>query len=229
MADHGTYDDSIREAMADLTNGHSRNAALERALATVTTSAVGLVDGVDFADVMVIREGRAQSVSATVEPMLAELDAVQITLRQGPCLEAAVGGAMIRCTDLREDSRWPGYAAAAVAAGVHSMLSFQLATGPHGVGALNMFGLDPRDVDPAAEAIGALLATVATVALMTTARREGQFEVALASRDVIGQAKGILMNHFKVDATRAFEMLKSVSQNENTPLRSVAQQIIDRF
>ncbi len=231
MADHGTYDDSIREAMADLTNGHSRNAALERALATVTTSAVGLVDGVDFADVMVIREGRAQSVSATVEPMLAELDAVQITLRQGPCLEAAVGGAMIRCTDLREDSRWPGYAAAAVAAGVHSMLSFQLATGPHGVGgAEHVRSGPPRDVDPpAAEAIGALLATVATVALMTTARREGQFEVALASRDVIGQAKGILMNHFKVDATRAFEMLKSVSQNENTPLRSVAQQIIDRF
>lgn len=228
MADHGTYGESIRRAMADLTHGHARNAALERALATVTNSAVELIDGVDFADVMVISEGRAQSVSATVEPMLAELDAVQITLRQGPCLEAAVGGAMIRCTDLREDSRWPGYATAAVAAGVHSMLSFQLATGPHGVGALNMFGLDPRDVDPAAEAIGALLATVATVALMT-AHREGQFEMALASRDVIGQAKGILMNHFKVDATRAFEMLKSVSQNENTPLRSVAQRIIDRF
>jgi len=47
--------------------------------------------------------------------------------------------------------------------------------------------------------------------------------------NVIGQAKGILMTHFEVDSTRAFEMLKSVSQNENTPLRSVAEQIVDRF
>ncbi|MEU0494692.1 ANTAR domain-containing protein [Mycobacterium sp. NPDC006124] len=111
---------------------------------------------------------------------------------------------------------------------MHSMLSFQLATAPHGVGAPNMFGLDPRVEDPVAEAIGALLATLATVALMT-AQREEQIERALASRDVIGQAKGLLMNHFEVDATRAFEMLKTVSQNENTPLRSVAEKIIDRF
>jgi transcriptional regulator with GAF, ATPase, and Fis domain len=228
MADLGAYDDSIRKAMADLTRGHARDTALERALTTVTTSAVDLIEGVDFADIMVIDDGRAQSVGATVVPMLAELDAVQVSLQQGPCLEAAVGGAMIRCTDLREDTRWPGYAAAAVDAGVHSMLSFQLATAPHGVGALNLFGLDPRAEDPASEATGALLATLATLALMT-AHREEQFETALASRDVIGQAKGILMNHFTIDATRAFDMLKSVSQNDNTPLRSVAQNIIDTF
>ena len=225
MSNHGPYDESIRAAMAELMSGHAKDTALTRSLASVTRSAVALVDGVDFADVMVVKDGRATSVSPTV-PMLIELDSVQVTLKQGPCLAAAVGGAMVRCTDLRFDSRWPGYAAAAVKSGVYSMLSYQLETARNGVGALNMFGLDPRAVDPAAEAIGALLATIATVALMT-ADKQDQFETALASRDVIGQAKGILMNHFKVDAVHAFDMLKSLSQADNIPLKVIAQQILD--
>ena len=89
-----------------------------------------------------------------------------------------------------------------------------------------MFGLDPRVVDPAAEAIGTLLATLATVALMVDESQE-QFASALASRDVIGQAKGMLMGHFKTDAARAFEMLKKMSQTSNVPVRTIARQVID--
>lgn len=225
MAARGVHDDSIRKAMADLVSGHSKDTALERSLATVTAGAVELVDGVDFADVMVIKEDQMRSVTPTA-PLLLELDSAQVNLRQGPCLEAAIGGAMIRCTDLRTDVRWPKYAAVAVGAGVHSMLSFQLMTADNGIGALNMFGLDPRDVDPAAEAIGAMLATMATVALMVADSQE-QFVVALSSRDLIGQAKGMLMNHFKIDAVRAFEMLKELSQSSNIPVRIIAQQIVD--
>jgi transcriptional regulator with GAF, ATPase, and Fis domain len=221
------YDDSIRAAMAALTGGHAKDTALEQSLSSLTAAAVELVDGVDFADIMVMNDGKARSVSPTV-PLLVELDAVQVNLQQGPCLTAAISGAMIRCTDLREDTRWPQYAAAAVDAGVHSMLSFQLDTGQNGAGAMNMFGLDPRGVDPAAEAIGALLATMATVALMVADTHQ-HFDSALASRDLIGQAKGMLMNHFKVDSTRSFAMLKELSQTSNTPLRTVAQQIVDSF
>ena len=184
MADRGEYDDAIRRAMTELTEGHGDDTALERSLTAVTTGAVDLIDGVDFADVMVLNYGRVRSV--TTVPLLVELDALQVELQEGPCLAAAVGGAMVRCTDLREEPRWPRYAAAAVAAGVHSMLSFRLDTRHHGSGALNTFGLDPRVVDPAAEAIGTLLATLATVALMVDESQE-QFASALASRDVIGQ------------------------------------------
>ena len=190
----------------------------------MTTSAVELMDGVDFADIMVMNEGRG-SRSARPQSDAYHLDAAQVGLEQGPCLAAATSGAMIRCADLREDPRWPEFAAAAVAAGVRSTLSFQLATRQHG--AVHLFGRTPA-ASPEAETIGALLATLATVALMTADRQE-QFETALASRDVIGQAKGILMNHFKIDATRAFEALRSVSQNDNTPLRNVAQEIIASY
>ena len=226
MAARGEYDDSMRSAMAELTRNFASDTALERTLTGVTTAAVELIEGVDYADVMLIGgKGQLQSLTPTV-PLLTELDAVQVRLQQGPCLEAAVSGAMIRCTDLREDSRWPGFAAAALAAGVHSMLSFQLHTDHDHLGALNLFGRAPRQVNPAAEAIGALLAALATVAVMT-AEKDRQFRTALASRDLIGQAKGILMNTYKVDAIRAFDMLKALSQDSNTPLRTIAQQIID--
>jgi transcriptional regulator with GAF, ATPase, and Fis domain len=224
MAVHGEHDETLRLTMKGLARGFAKDTALERTLSSVTAAAVDLVDGVDYADVMVLAEGRIRSLSPT-SPMLTELDAVQLRLQQGPCLQAAVGDPMIRCTDLRDDSRWPGFAAAAVAVGVHSMLSFRLYTDHNGVGALNLFGRAPRVVNPAAEAIGALLATLAAVALIT-ADKQQQFDSALASRDAIGQAKGILMNQFKVDAVRAFEMLQKLSQDGNTPLRSIAEQLI---
>jgi AmiR/NasT family two-component response regulator len=56
-----------------------------------------------------------------------------------------------------------------------------------------------------------------------------QFESALASRDLIGQAKGILMNEFSVDAVRAFEMIVKQSQNNNVRVAVIAQQIIDAY
>ena len=216
---------NVHDSMAGLTRNFLGDTVLKQTLTSITTAAVELVDGVDYADVMIVGEGQSWSLTPTVA-LLTDLDAVQIRLQEGPCLQAAVDGAMIRCPDLREDSRWPGFAAAAVTAGVHSMLSFQLHTPRHGLGALNLFGRAPRRIDPGAEAIGALLAALATVAVLTADKHQ-QFTAALASRDLIGQAKGILMNQHSVDATRAFDLLRSLSQDSNTPLRAIAQQIID--
>lgn len=57
-------------------------------------------------------------------------------------------------------------------------------------------------------------------------RRDQQFRAALASRDIIGQAKGRMMERFDVTAARAFEMLKLMSQNSNTPIAQVAQRVV---
>ena len=70
-----------------------------------------------------------------------------------------------------------------------------------------------------------MLATHAAITLIA-ANTQIQFESALASRDVIGQAKGILMERYKLDAGRAFALLVQLSQDTNTPLRLVAQQLI---
>jgi hypothetical protein len=211
--------------MAQLTENFATKTGPAAALASVTSSAVQLIDGVDYADVLIIADGDFTSMAPTAEVMV-ELDQLQKRLRQGPCLEAAVAEAVIWSADLRDEPRWPRFAEAATARGVHSVMSFQLYSHQSGTGALNLFGSQPRRHGAEAEAIGAMLATHAANALIA-ADRQQQFESALSTRDVIGQAKGVLMERFGVDAIQAFDLLTKLSQNSNTPVRQIAVQIVE--
>ncbi len=226
MANGADYDEQLRAAMVRLATTfpiHTNN--VQETLAGVTAAAVDLIRGVDHADILLIKENRFSSVAATA-PVAEELDAVQKRLGEGPCLQAAVAESVIRCADLREDTRWPQFAPAAIKLGVHSVLSFQLYTSKGGAGALNLLGTAPRAFSPEGEALGAVLATHAAVALAAV-NREHQFDSALASRDSIGQAKGILMERFNIDAVQAFDMLRKLSQSTNTSIRAVAGRVIE--
>jgi hypothetical protein len=134
---------------------------------------------------------------------------------------------IVRAADLVEESRWPRFCPEAVRVGVRSVLSFQLFT--HGAhrGALNLFGFEPCSFSPEAETVGAMLASHAAVALIA-ANKNRQFQSALANRDEIGQAKGMIMERFDVDALRAFELLRKLSQDSNTPLHQIARDIVAR-
>ena len=145
--------------------------------------------------------------------------------QQGPCLEAAQADSVVRSPDLRREQRWPEFVAAAIAAGVYSTLSFQLYTHHQGSGALNLLSTRAHAFDVRAETTLAMLATHAAITLIA-ADRDTQFRSALASRDIIGQAKGIIMERYKLDAGRAFALLTKLSQDSNTPLRLVAQRLV---
>jgi transcriptional regulator with GAF, ATPase, and Fis domain len=224
MAPHN-INSAIRQAMVDLTAHFATKVDIRQTLADVTATAVQLIQGVDYADVMLIDEGHFQSIAPT-DPLVTDVDKAQMRFQQGPCLQAAVADSVIRCTDLRRDERWPEFAAAAVELEIYSIMSFQLYTHRDGAGALNLLGRKPQEFDPNEEAIGAMLATHAAVALIA-ANKERQWESALATRDVIGQAKGMIMQRFDIDARQAFELLKKLSQDSNTPLRVIAQRLVD--
>ncbi|MDF2824880.1 MAG: hypothetical protein K0R68_2288 [Mycobacterium sp.] len=223
--------DSIRATMAELAANFSGPTDVPAILATVTAHAVELIDAVDIADVLVIDEHHHRSLAPT-DDLAARLDTVQVDLNEGPCLDAAVHDTTVLSTDLYSETRWPKFAAAAVQAGVHSMMSFQLYCSPKvlpdvsGRAALNLFSRSRAEFSLEDQALGAMLATHAATALIA-ADRQAQFESALASRDLIGQAKGILMERYKVDAVRAFGMMTRISQDTNTKLRDIAQQIVD--
>jgi transcriptional regulator with GAF, ATPase, and Fis domain len=224
MDDH-EYAEVLRHAMEELTKQFARPTEIDDTLRGVTASAVELIDGVESADVLLVAgPDLFRSVAATSQ-LAIEIDDFQKSLREGPCLDAAIGHPMVMCNDLREDSRWPSFAAAAVAAGVHSLMSFQLYTHNARMGALNLFGIKPDVFTVEHEAVGAMLATHAAVALIADDERL-QFQSALASRDIIGQAKGMIMERFEVDAVRAFELLKSLSQDSNTRLALVAEELV---
>jgi hypothetical protein len=73
--------------------------------------------------------------------------------------------------------------------------------------------------------LGLIFATH-TALVWNTVQREQQFRTALVSRDNIGQAKGMLMERFDIEAAGAFELLKRVSQESNTPVAQIAQRVI---
>jgi GAF domain-containing protein len=219
-------EESIRLSMHELAANFPTRIDLDVTLGSVTAAAVTLMDEVDYADVMLIRDGQARSVKPTV-PVLSQLDAVQIQLQQGPCLAAAVADSVVRCPDLSRDSRWPEFGAVAVEVGIRSMLSFQLYAHDNGsTGALNLFSQRTVSFDLETETIGAMLATHAAVAIMATNEHD-QFQSALASRDTIGQAKGILMERFQIDAVKAFVMLTRLSQQSNIPVRTIAVRVVE--
>lgn len=226
MDDHA-YADRLRAAMSELTAQFSRSTDLTTTLCRVTGAAVELVDGADYADVLLISGPDLFQSMAATNPIATDLDGVQQRFREGPCIDAAVGDIVTVSNDLSEDQRWPRFAQSATAAGVYSMLSIRLCTHNARMGALNLFARRRQAFTAAVHAPVAMLATQAAIALIAE-DKELQFRYALASRDIIGQAKGMIMERFNVDATHAFELLKKLSQDSNTRLIDVATELVAR-
>lgn len=224
--------DDIRSAMAELAANFAGHTDLVPILEAVTTQAVRLIGEVDFADILLIEGSRHRSLAATA-PIAEQLDTVQVELNEGPCLEAITDEPVVHSADFAGEQRWPHFAAAAMELGIQSMMSFHLYTYPDrtpgaitGRGALNLFSRNVGAFTVADQAVGAMLATHAAAALIAS-NRQLQFESALHSRDILGQAKGILMERFGVDAVRAFDLMTKLSQDTNTPVRVIAQRIVD--
>lgn len=172
------------------------------------------------------RSGDVRTASSTSDiPVL--LDGIQERYGAGPCLSAAWEHQLIRINDITAESRWPGFCRdVAEETLVRSILSFQLFAHTETMGALNFYAEQPEAFDDDAAELGLILATHTALA-WSMVRRDQQFRSALASRDIIGQAKGMIMERFKIDAVRAFELLKRLSQSSNTALVTVARQLVE--
>lgn len=193
----------------------------------LTDSAVKSVPGARYAGITVAaRDGSVQTASSTgLYPAL--LDKIQQSHGEGPCLSAAWEQHVIRIDDVALDERWPAYCRDAVEqTPIRSIMSFQLFADHQMMGALNFYAEQPDAFDNDAVELGLIFATHTALAWKLV-RREEQFRSALASRDIIGQAKGMIMERFKVDAVQAFELLKRLSQNSNTALAVVARQLVE--
>jgi GAF domain-containing protein len=188
--------------------------------------ATELIPGCDFADVMFIRPGGATTPVST-HPIAVALDELQARYDQGPCLTAAREQTRVLVNDLTRDDRWPVFAPQAVQRGIHSMLSFQLFLLRHDgdrLGALNLYGNRRDAFDDVAIELGEVFAVHAAAVLASAIAREGA-RSALESRDVIGQAKGILMARHQLSASDAFDLLREVSQARNVKLRALAEEV----
>jgi len=213
--------------MAELARMFATPSRVEEILAGVTSAAVELISGADMAGVLLTGKGGKCDSLVDTDAIVAKLDAIQESEKEGPCFDAATDDELvIRTNDFAADKRWPKFGPAAIELGVRSGLSFKLYSTTQTAGALNVFGSKPDTFTSESEAIGLVLASHAAAAILASRQGE-QLQSAVASRDTIGQAKGIIMERFNVDAVRAFELLRQLSQTDNTPLAAIAQRVID--
>jgi GAF domain-containing protein len=162
----------------------------------------------------------------TTGPTPRQLDELQMEMRTGPCLTAARKQIVVRVHDLAADTRWPEFRTAALDRDVASMLCLPLAVDDQVLGTLSLYGDRPHIFRDTAEPVARMLAALSAAALAESHQRE-RMERALANRDLIGQAKGILMHRLGIRADEAFEMLRAHSQHTNSKLLTVAERVVE--
>jgi hypothetical protein len=209
----------------------SSGGTVEDTLALTLGLAESVIDGCDFAGLYLMDAGTT-SVPTSTDPRVVELDTLQHGVGQGPSIDAITGKVSIYVTDLAEDPRWPQFGPPASIYGVHSLLALPLLAGAP-AGALNLYGRQPRAFSGVDQARALLLAAFAGLALSSARtheddeRRNVDLHSALITRELIGQAQGILIERERITADQAFDVLRRASQHLNVKLREVAQTLID--
>ncbi|MBJ8348962.1 GAF and ANTAR domain-containing protein [Antrihabitans sp. YC2-6] len=224
----GWTDSAMPAIMAELARRlHSDQNDYESTLATICESAKEGVPGAQDAGIT-LRIGRDEldSRGATGD-LPAAIDRLQELLKEGPCVDAAFGEPVVRVDDMSIETRWPKFGPAAAEAGVGSMLSYQLWVEDVHLGALNLYSKQLSAFDASSDAIAEPLAAHASVAI-SSAKREKQLKEALVTRDVIGQAKGMLMERYSITPEAAFDLLTKLSQETNLKLRDISARLIEQ-
>jgi GAF domain-containing protein len=171
-------------------------------------------------------------------PVAADLDQVQYNTGEGPCVHAAQlsGPGHVLSDDLATEPAWPTFGPAAAERGFHAVLATTLliAQPPQLSGALNIYSHHHHAFDDHARDLALLLATHASLALATTHAlttaelRQAHLHKAIDTRDVIGQAKGILMQRRGCTAEEAFDLLRRTSTDLNIKLAHLAHLLATR-
>ncbi len=225
----------IASAFAQMADQLYDAASYDEVFTRIAEAAVATVTGSDLASVTLREKGHYRTVGATAQKAI-DVDQEQYDVDEGPCLDAFY-------TPLVEvaafpDERWPTLGSHPMEHGIESSVSYRLGSKGPGhpdppIGSLNIYATTPAAFTPLAIEMGSLLAAHASQAASAVRERSGlehlgnQLQEALLFRDVIGQAKGILMERFKATPEDAFEMLKCSSQRLNIKLREVALRLTE--
>jgi transcriptional regulator with GAF, ATPase, and Fis domain len=181
----------------------------------------------DEAGVMLVRaRGKVETPAGTSKDV-DKAHQLQAEYGEGPCLEAIDGGEDIyTVSNTLGDERWPLWGKAAADLGFYSVVSASLHTDTRRIGSLNVYSRSVDAFDDKDAEVIKLLAGHATVAI-AAAKAKQELHEALDSRTTIGQAQGVLMQSFDIDAATAFAYMRRLSQHQNVKLVRVAESLIE--
>jgi len=204
---------------------------VEITLRAVLELSVATIEGCDFAGIFVLQGGRLTS-PVQMGQLVTDLEASQLRAESGPCLDVIAQGVPVYAEDLALDPRWPVFRAEAAELGVRSLLALRLSADGT-LGALNLYAQYPSAFGAVDRAKALVLAGLAGIALSLAkdrdedVRQAENMRHALVTRELVGQAQGILMERERITAEQAFGILRRASQHLNVKLREVAQDLVD--
>lgn len=201
---------------------------IDETLERIVGLAVEIVEGCDYAGISLLVEGRLVA-SARDDEIAKVLGQIQNDTGEGPCVAAVFDEYDVyESADLLSEQRWPRFTAAALErTDVRSALGTVLRAGGEVLGALDLYATTADAFSDEDRGLAAIFAAHAAVALRT-ARQHEQLRQAVDTRDVIGQAKGIIMARTGVDENAAFALLSDASNRMRRKLRDVARNVVDR-
>jgi len=180
-----------------------------------------------YAGVMLVHGDTVVETAAATDPLVEELDQFHAVCGEGPGLDGASELLTMRVADTRFELRWEKWARCLDERGIRSVLTARMTTGSSDLGTLNLFHSEPSAFDTDDEAVAAILARHAAVAL-ASARQAENLWLAIDARKLVGQAQGILMERFDLTAEQAFAVLLRYSQDKNLKLRAVADLLVSQ-
>ncbi|MCW2495702.1 GAF and ANTAR domain-containing protein [Jatrophihabitans sp.] len=212
------------ELIAELSNQAAGAPSVQELLERALALAIEIVPGCEQAGISVLKGGRIDT-PASVGDLAAQCDKIQERNGAGPCITALLDADTYRIDDLNTDDRWPSFAAEASVLGLRSMYACRLATPRDRLAALNLYSTRPHSFTDVSEALANAYATHVGLAL-SNIDKELNLRAAMESRELIGQAMGILMERHRLAATQAFDLMVQASQVTNVKLRVVAEELV---
>lgn len=227
---HRRSDVEHLEAVSALVDAAQRDGQLDidAVVHDINEANVVFVPGARFAGITVLDGAGTVATIGATDRYARYLDDVQRQVAEGPCLSAAWDRHTILIDDVAAEERWPRFCRTALTdTPVRSILSFRLFQDGDHVAALNFHAATAGVFDEASISAG-LVAAAHTTMGWNILNREEKFKRALAGRDVIGRAKGIIMERFNIDTVGAFELLKRLSQEHNIRIAVIAERLVRR-
>jgi GAF domain-containing protein len=221
------------EALEQLGRLSLRELAMDELLQRVADLSKAVLPGHPEASVtLLVRD--EPTLMASTGRLAVDLDERQYERGHGPCLDAARTGEVIEVSDARTDPRWRDYLVRAVEHGCLSSLSIPLRIDEEDdvTGALNVYAQDAEAFDDASRAVAARFGPYAAIAagnlhLYQAARDQAEnLQRALDSRAVIDQAKGVLIERYRLTPDQAFQLLARASMHTNRKVRDVADHLV---
>lgn len=212
---------TMLELVSALAESTTMNDAVEHIVGFAVRST-----GTAYGGITLIQAGgrRFETVGAT-HPKVERADRLQYELGEGPCVDAAVEIKSVHSESLAEDPRWPRWGPAATELGFHGIISAEVHGRGQRIGALNLYGSSRTSFSSDDVDMARLFAGHGAIAL-ANARSEDTLLQALDTRTLIGQAQGILMERFDLDAEQSFAVLRRYSQESNRRIGEIVGEIV---